>query len=117
VYFITLYMQRVLHFSPLQAGLALLPATLTVMATSTLIARRAVARFGAKTVLVAAMISIGLGQVWLSQISAAGSYPVNVLAGLVLTAFGMGLLMMDNSKKREARPAVARVRTGADSRR
>jgi MFS family permease len=92
VYFITLYMQRVLHFSPLQAGLALLPATITVMATSTLIARRAVARFGAKWVLVAAMISIGLGQVWLSQISASGSYPVNVLAGLVLTAFGMGLL-------------------------
>jgi MFS family permease len=92
VYFITLYMQRVLHFSPLQAGLALLPATLTVMATSTLIARRAVARFGAKSVLVAAMISIGLGQVWLAQISASGSYPVNVLAGLVLTAFGMGLL-------------------------
>jgi MFS family permease len=92
VYFITLYMQRVLHFSPLQAGLALLPATLTVMATSTLIARRAVARFGAKSVLVAAMISIGLGQLWLSQISASGSYLVNVLAGLVLTAFGMGLL-------------------------
>jgi len=92
VYFITLYMQRVLHFSPLQAGLALLPATLTVMATSTLIARRAVARFGAKWVLVAAMVSIGLGQVWLSRISASGSYPVNVLPGLVLTAFGMGLL-------------------------
>jgi MFS family permease len=92
VYFITLYMQRVLHFSPLQAGLALLPATVTVMATSTLLARRAVARFGAKPVLVAGMISIGLGQVWLTQISASGSYPVNVLAGLVLTAFGMGLL-------------------------
>jgi MFS family permease len=92
VYFITLYMQRVLGFSALQAGLALLPATLTVMATSILLARRVVARFGAKAVLVAAMVSIGLGQVWLSQISASGSYAVNVLAGLVLTAFGMGLL-------------------------
>ena len=92
VYFVTLYMQRVLHFSPLQAGLALLPATITVMATSTLLARRCVARFGAKPVLAAGMISIGLGQVWLTQISASGSYPVNVLAGLVLTAFGMGLL-------------------------
>jgi MFS family permease len=92
VYFVTLYMQRVLDFSALQAGLALLPATLTVMATSILLARRVVARFGAKAVLVAAMVSIGLGQVWLSQISASGSYEVNVLAGLVLTAFGMGLL-------------------------
>jgi hypothetical protein len=34
------------------------------------------------------MVSIGLGQVWLSQISASGSYPVNVLAGSA-TAHGL----------------------------
>ena len=34
----------------------------------------------------------GLGQVWLSTISSAGSYQLNVLGGILLTAFGMGLV-------------------------
>jgi MFS family permease len=92
VYFVTLYLQKVLHFSALQAGLGLLPATLTVMTASTLLARRLLARFGALPVFVTALVSLGLGQAWLSMLSATGSYPVNVLPGIVLTAFGMGLL-------------------------
>jgi EmrB/QacA subfamily drug resistance transporter len=92
VYFVTLYMQKVLHFSALQAGLGLLPATLTVMVAATLLARRLLARFGAMPVFVTALVSVGLGQVWLSMLSASGSYTVNVLPGVVATAFGMGLL-------------------------
>ena len=92
VYFVTLYMQKVLGFSPLRAGLGLLPATLTVLVTSTWLARRLVARFGARLVLAAGLTSIGLGQAWLTQLPASGSYLVNVLPGLLLTSFGMGLL-------------------------
>jgi EmrB/QacA subfamily drug resistance transporter len=92
VYFVTLYMQKVLHFSALQAGLALLPATLTVLVTATWLARRLVARFGARAVLAGGLLSIGLGQVWLAQLTLSGSYLTHVLPGLVLTAFGMGLL-------------------------
>ena len=92
VYFVTLYMQKVLGFSPLRAGLGLLPATLTVLVTSTWLARRLVARFGARLVLAAGLTSIGLGQAWLTQLPASGSYLVNVMPGLLLTSFGMGLL-------------------------
>ena len=35
--------------------------------------------------------AIGLGQAWLSQITAGGSYQVNVLGGVMLTAFGLGI--------------------------
>lgn len=42
--------------------------------------------------LVAGLVSIGLGQAWLSQISVSGSYEVNVLPGLELMGIGMGLL-------------------------
>jgi MFS family permease len=52
VYFIALYMQRVLGFSALEAGLALVPATLTVMVTSTFLTRRLLARAGTRAVLV-----------------------------------------------------------------
>jgi MFS family permease len=92
VYFVTLYMQKVLGLSPLQAGLGLLPATLTVLVTSTWLARRLAARFGARLVLAAGLASIGLGQAWLTQLSPSGSYLGNVLPGLELTSFGMGLL-------------------------
>jgi MFS family permease len=92
VYFVTLYMQQVLHFSALRAGLGLLPSTLTVLVTSTWLARRLVARFGTRAVLAGGLVSIGLGQVWLAQLSVSGSYAVNVLPGVLLTSFGMGLL-------------------------
>jgi MFS family permease len=92
VYFVTLYMQQVLHFSALRAGLGLLPSTLTVLVTSTWLARRLVARFGTRAVMAAGLVSVGLGQLWLAQLSVSGSYAVNVLPGILLTSFGMGLL-------------------------
>ncbi len=91
VFFISLYLQNVLHFSPLQTGLALIPSTGTVLVTSTQITRRVLPRFGGRNVLLAGLTIVGLGQVWLFGISASGSYQVNVLGGIMITAFGMGL--------------------------
>jgi EmrB/QacA subfamily drug resistance transporter len=105
VYFVTLYMQRVLGFSPLKAGLGLLPATLTVMVTSMLLTRRFAARFGAGRVLAAGLVAIGLGQAWLTQLSVSGSYLVNVLPGVWVTAFGMALLFPTASVLATARVA------------
>jgi len=91
VYFTSLYLQDVLGFSPLQTGLALIPATGTGMITATVITRRALARFGVRKLLLAGLCIVGLGQLWLFTISNTGSYQLNVLGGIVLTAFGMGL--------------------------
>ena len=55
-------------------------------------ARRLAARFGTRAVLAAGLVSIGLGQLSLTQLSVSGSYAVNVLPGILLTSFGMGLL-------------------------
>jgi MFS family permease len=41
---------------------------------------------------VTGLIITGLGQVWLHTISNTGSYQVNVLGGIMVTAFGMGLV-------------------------
>lgn len=92
VYFTSLYDQDVLHFSPLQAGLAFIPATGTVMLTSTQLTRRVLPRFGVRKVLLAGLTITALGQVWLSTISDTGSYQLNVLGGIMITAFGMGLV-------------------------
>jgi EmrB/QacA subfamily drug resistance transporter len=92
VYFTSLYNQEVLHFSPLEAGLAFIPATATVMLVSTQLTRRVLARFGVRKILLAGLTITGLGQVWLHTISSGGSYQVNVLGGIMITAFGMGLV-------------------------
>jgi MFS family permease len=91
VYFISLYLQKVHHFSPVLTGLALLPATLTVVLVSTLVTRRLLTRFGARPVLLAGLVLLTAGQLWLSQIGRHSSYPVGVLPGILLTSLSIGL--------------------------
>jgi MFS family permease len=93
VYFISLYLQRVLGFSAILTGLSMVPATLTVLLTSVFLARRLLARFPAKRLLILGLLFVGAGQVWLSQLSATGSYQAGVLGGVLLTAFGMGVVI------------------------
>jgi MFS family permease len=92
VYFIALYMQRVLGLSALGAGLGLLPATVTIMFMSTFVTRRVLARAGARLVLAAGLASVALGQLWLARLGPSGSYLVNVLPGITATALGMSLV-------------------------
>jgi MFS family permease len=91
VYFISLYLQRVLGFTEVATGLALVPATGTVVVTSTFITRRALARLAPRAVLVTGLAAISAGQLWLAQVATHSAYVASVAPGLVLTAFGMGL--------------------------
>jgi EmrB/QacA subfamily drug resistance transporter len=90
VYFISLHLQRVLGFSPVATGLSLVPSTATLVLTTTFGTRRLLQRFGVKATLLAGLALTAAGQFWLAQIAAGGSYVVNVLPGLVLTALGVG---------------------------
>ena len=93
VYFLSLYLQRVHHFTPVEAGLALVPATVTVVLTSTLGTRRLLSRFSVKQVLLAGLTSMTVGQLWLSRITESSSYPAGVLPGIFLTALSIGLTL------------------------
>jgi len=63
-----------------------------VMLTSTQLARRVLPRFGVRKILVTGLTISWLGQVWLHTISSNGSYQLNVLGGIMITALGMGLV-------------------------
>lgn len=93
VYFVSMYLQHVLALSAVQTGLALVPATLTALLVSTQMARRMLPRLGYRRQLLLALALVGAGQFWLSQVTATGSYAVNVLGGILLTAAGMGLAL------------------------
>ena len=60
VYFTSLYLQEVLHFDAVLTGLALIPATATVMITSILLNRPLLNRFGTKKLLLLATVPAGL---------------------------------------------------------
>jgi EmrB/QacA subfamily drug resistance transporter len=107
VYFIALYMQRALGFSALEAGLGLLPATVTIVVMSTFVTRRLIARLGLRAVLVIGLVSVALGQLWLSRMTASGSYAADVLPGIMLSAWGMSLVFPATSIA-----ATARMRPG-----
>ena len=89
-FFLSLYLQQVLGYSPLKAGFAFLPMTLCIIAGSTL-ASRAVTRVGPKPLLVAGMTAQAAGLILFTQISPDGSYLGEVLVPSLLVAIGIGL--------------------------
>ena len=89
-FFLSLYLQQVLGYSPLKAGFAFLPMTLCIVAGSTL-ASRAVTRVGPKPLLVAGMTAQAIGLILFAQISPDGSYLGEVLVPSLLVAIGIGL--------------------------
>jgi EmrB/QacA subfamily drug resistance transporter len=91
-YFAALYLQRVLHFSEIEAALALVPAPTTLVIASTLLSRRMIARFGVKVTMIAGLASLAAGQLVLSRLTADSTYLTHVLPGLLLTPFGGALV-------------------------
>jgi EmrB/QacA subfamily drug resistance transporter len=88
-FFLTLYMQTVLHYSPMQTGAAYLPLTGGVIIASG-IASQLFARIGTKPVIGAAAVIAAGGLYWLSRIPVDGSYVSDILPGLLVTALGAG---------------------------
>jgi EmrB/QacA subfamily drug resistance transporter len=89
-FFVSLYLQQVLGYTPIEAGLAFLPMTLSI-AVCSILASRLVRRFGAKRMLIAGMTLQTIGLLLFTDVSVGGTYLGNVLAPSVIVATGMGL--------------------------
>ena len=89
-FFVSLYLQQVLGYSPIRAGLAFLPMSLTIAVFST-VASRFVIRLGAKPMLVAGMLFLTVGLALFGGISPTGTYLGDVVAPSLLVAVGIGL--------------------------
>jgi len=89
-FFNTLYVQRVLGFSPLQAGLAFLPVTVGIGIGAGL-SQVAVKRLGIRTTSIVGMSIATFGMLVLLTTSANGTYLADVLPGLIPISIGMGL--------------------------
>jgi MFS family permease len=92
-FFNTLYIQQVLGYGPLEAGLAFLPFTAGIMVSAGLASRFA-PRVGVRPVAIVGMVVTIVGMLVLTTISADGSYVTDVLPGLLLTSLGMGAVFV-----------------------
>ena len=88
-YFISLYMQQVLGYSPIHAGLSYLPLAVTIIVAAG-IGGPLVTRFGFKPILAAGMLSVSAGLLWFSQVSVGGSFLTDILGASLLAAVGLG---------------------------
>jgi MFS family permease len=110
-FFIALYMQNMLGYSPLQAGLRFLPATLMIVTVAP-IAGRLTDRIGARIPIATGLSLTAAALVWLTQIDPSTTYG-DLFPSFMLMGFGMALVMSPMSTA--AMNAVADVKAGIAS--
>jgi predicted MFS family arabinose efflux permease len=89
-FFLSLYLQQVLGYSPVVTGLTFLPQTAAIAIGATLSGRVA-PRVGPRNVLIVGAVLAAAGLYWLSFIQAGDSYWTGACGGGILATFGMGL--------------------------
>jgi predicted MFS family arabinose efflux permease len=89
-FFVSQFLQGVLGYSALRAGIAFLPQTLVLFAASQLVSRVAT-RFSTERLLVAGIGTAFLGMTWLSRIDSTTPYFPGVALPLVVLGLGIGI--------------------------
>ena len=92
-FFNTLFVQRVLGYSPLQAGLAFLPFTAGIIVGS-VVAQQLIPRLGAREVPLLGLGIAVLGMLWFLQLSPSSTYVADILPGVIMASIGMGMTFM-----------------------
>ncbi|GAA3243617.1 MFS transporter [Dactylosporangium siamense] len=85
---VALYMQRVLHYTALQTGLAMLPAALSIAVVSLFGSARVIARFGERITLIAGLALLVLAMAWLTRLPADARFVPDLLPVMLLIAGG-----------------------------
>ena len=92
-FLVTLYLQRVLGFSPVATGAAFLPLSLAIFAMSR-VSARLVARVGPRPLMMTGAVGLATSFVWLSSITETSSYAAHLLGPLMLNGASAALVFM-----------------------
>ena len=96
LFLLTLFLQNVLGFSPLQAGFAFLPTALGVVAGAGLTSRL-IGRVGPRLPMTVGALLAATGMFWLSAVTVHSNYFADVLGPLVVLAIGLGMAFVSTS--------------------
>ena len=90
-FFLTLYMQNVLHYTPLQAGLGFLPHTLVSVVVLQLVTPRLMRQVPLRVLIASGLLLAAAGFVWQSGVSPDSGYVGGILLPAVVFSAGGGL--------------------------
>jgi EmrB/QacA subfamily drug resistance transporter len=86
-----LYLQAIMQFNALEVGLAFLPCTIAMGATSLRLSGPLALRFGNRNVLIPALLLIGAGMLLFARTPVDGNYFADVMPATILLGLGAGL--------------------------
>jgi EmrB/QacA subfamily drug resistance transporter len=92
-FFLTLYMQNVLGYTPIQSGSAYLPVTVGIVLAAGL-SSQLIPRIGTRPIIVAGTLIAAGGMYYLSRVPVDGSYLTDLLPGLVVMSIGLGAVFV-----------------------
>jgi predicted MFS family arabinose efflux permease len=92
-FYLTLFVQNVLGYSPLRAGFAFLPVSAGIIVSAGF-ASQMIIRVGAKPLAMTGTALTAGGMIWLSQIDATSGYVGGLLGPMIVFAIGLGLTFM-----------------------
>jgi EmrB/QacA subfamily drug resistance transporter len=95
-FLLSLYLQGVLGYDPIQTGLAFVPGALGIVAGS-LLAGRLTTRHGPGRVMIGGLVLVSAGLLWLSRTSTDGSLLLDVLIPLTVVTVGIGLAFVPST--------------------
>ena len=112
-YFLSLYMQNVLHYSPLRAGLAFAPMAVAIIIGAQT-GSRMISRTGPRTALLLGTLIATGGFLWLAQLSSGGGYWSDVFGAGLIVAFALGLMFtpLASAATADVAPAEAGLASG-----
>jgi EmrB/QacA subfamily drug resistance transporter len=111
--FLAYYLQSTLGYSPLRTGVALLPLVVAIGVSAGVASARLLATVGPRPLVPAGMVLAMLGMILFTRLTVQANYLGNVLAGLVVTGLGLGLIVAPATASATA--GVARADAGAAS--
>lgn len=88
--FLAMYFQDVVGFSPLQTGLRLLTASLSMLVAS-IVAGRLISRVGARVLIGCGLLVVGIGLLLMARVTASAGW-THFVPGLLLGGLGAGLV-------------------------
>lgn len=88
-FFTTLYLQEILHYTPIKTGVSFLVVPFAIAITATNVPR-VVQKIGYKPILMVAPLVVSSGLFWLSHLPVDGTFWGNIAPGMILLGLGMG---------------------------
>jgi len=111
-FFMALYMQNILHYSPLQAGVRFLPSTVMIVLIAP-VAGRLADRVGPRPLMTFGLLAVSAALFWQSHLTVSSGYGA-LLPGFVLMGIGMAFVMspMSTAAMNSVEPTKAGVASG-----